>query len=97
MKFKVPSKLAFLVLLPCLFAAQSSSAQIQSSASLNGVVKDSTGAVISDATITLTSVETGISQAKETNGAGLYEFSNILPGPHTRDSGPNSGQISPSM
>ena len=77
------SKIACFVLLPCLFVVQLSTAQNQSSASLNGVVEDATGAVISGVKVTLTNVETGVAQSRATNGAGLYAFSNILPGSYT--------------
>lgn len=96
---RATTTLACLVLLSCLFTSERSAAQNQSSASLNGVVKDSSGAVLPGATVTLTSVETGILQTKETNGAGLYTFSNILPGAYTLEAThegfrPNCGPIS---
>ena len=44
------------------------------SASVLGTVRDSTGAVVAGANVTLTNLETGISAQASTNGAGEYEF-----------------------
>ncbi len=55
----------------------------QSTASLNGTVRDSSGAVIPDATIALANVNTEVAQTKNTNGVGLYSFVNIPPGHYT--------------
>ncbi len=55
----------------------------QSTASLNGTVKDATGAVITDTTVRLTNVNTAVSQATEANSTGAYSFVNILPGRYT--------------
>jgi outer membrane receptor protein involved in Fe transport len=68
--------LSFLI---CAFAARSATAQ-ENAANLNGVVKDSSGAVIANATIKLTNLNTGVAQTKESNSAGLYSFVNVVPG-----------------
>ena len=44
------------------------------SASVLGTVRDSTGAVVSGANVTLTNIETGISAQVSTTGTGEYEF-----------------------
>ncbi|HEX4022673.1 MAG TPA: TonB-dependent receptor [Acidobacteriaceae bacterium] len=59
------------------------SANAQSTASLNGTVKDSDGAVIPGATITLTNGNTGVVQTKVSSGAGVYSFVNVPPGNYT--------------
>ncbi|PYR54980.1 MAG: TonB-dependent receptor, partial [Acidobacteria bacterium] len=62
-----------------LLSAASASAQFDT-ASVVGTVRDSSGAVIPDATVTLTNVETGLSIVKTTGAAGLYEFFTVKPG-----------------
>jgi Carboxypeptidase regulatory-like domain len=54
-----------------------------STASLNGVVRDSSGAVIPNATVTLTAVETSVRHVTESNGAGEYVFTSLTPGRYT--------------
>src|SRR5262245_46040049 len=49
-------------------------------ASVVGVVKDSSGAVVPDAKVTLTNTETGVSVVRMTRGDGGYEFSTVRPG-----------------
>ena len=49
-------------------------------ASVVGTVRDTTGGVIPDATVTLTNVATGVSIVKTTSAAGLYEFPTVRPG-----------------
>lgn len=58
-------------------------ANAQNSASLNGTVKDASGAVIPGVAITLTNTDTGVAQTKMSNGIGLYFFLNIPPGHYT--------------
>jgi hypothetical protein len=55
----------------------------QSTGSINGTVRDASGAVVSNATVTLTNVNTSVSRTQTTNGVGLYIFNNILPGSYT--------------
>jgi len=64
---------------PRLSTAQISNA----SASLNGTVTDTTGAVVPKAAVTLTNVLTGISQTLPTNDAGRYVFLDIPPGSYS--------------
>ena len=65
-----------LVLLALCIAAAPARAQFET-ASVVGTVRDSTGAVIADATVTLTHVETGVNLAKKTDANGLFEFSTV--------------------
>src|SRR5437899_2281041 len=62
-----------------LLSAASASAQFDT-ASVVGTVRDSSGAVIPDATVTLTNAETGLSIVKTTGAAGQYEFFTVKPG-----------------
>ncbi|MDQ3749221.1 MAG: TonB-dependent receptor [Acidobacteriota bacterium] len=58
-------------------------ANAQFKAGLQGTVTDPTGAVISGATVTLTSNETQLSQAITTSDDGFYRFSGLAPGLYT--------------
>src|SRR3984893_18548270 len=49
-------------------------------ATLSGTVKDSSGAVIPNAQISITDVATGVSRSVSSNAAGLYTAPNLLPG-----------------
>ncbi|MGH9385492.1 MAG: carboxypeptidase regulatory-like domain-containing protein [Vicinamibacterales bacterium] len=49
-------------------------------ASVVGTVRDSSGAVIAGATVTLTSAATGVSVTRTSNANGLYEFITVRPG-----------------
>ena len=67
-----------LVLFACLVPAVSRAQQ--STASLNGTVRDSSGAVVPNAHIVLTSLDTSIVQTAATSSAGTYSVVNIAPG-----------------
>jgi len=47
-------------------------------ATINGIVTDSSGAVIPGAQVTLTNTETGLNQKATSSGSGAYNF-NLLP------------------
>ncbi len=49
-------------------------------ASVVGTVRDTTGAVVPSATVTLTNTATGVALAKSTDAAGNYEFVAVRPG-----------------
>jgi Carboxypeptidase regulatory-like domain len=73
-----------LLWLACLFALSASSAFAQlSSATLSGVVRDSTGAVIAKASLILANVDTGIERPGSSNESGNYVFADITPGRYT--------------
>ena len=57
-----------------------SSASAQATATLNGVVRDSSSAVIPQATITLHNTDTGTDRETLTNDSGLYVFVSVPPG-----------------
>ena len=46
-------------------------------ASIAGTVKDDSGAIIAGATVTATSVETGVAQTQRTNAQGFYSFQSL--------------------
>jgi hypothetical protein len=49
-------------------------------ASLTGTVRDTSGAVVPHANVSLTEVDTGIVRNTSTDGDGSYQFLNLLPG-----------------
>src|ERR1022692_1572330 len=57
-------------------------AYAQFSSNLQGVVMDSTGAVIPGATVTLTNIDTGVSQLATTGQQGDFRFVSVAPGPY---------------
>ena len=60
----------------------SATAQI-STATVNGTVRDATGAVVPGAEVSISNVETGVEQQAASNSAGVYRFSNLQPGLYT--------------
>ena len=52
-------------------------------ASISGVVQDTTGAVIPNATVTLHDAATGIDRKGKSNGAGSFSFSSVPSGNYT--------------
>lgn len=60
--------------------ALATTAHAQYRASVQGTVADSGGAVVSDATVTLTNKETGRVQETKTSAEGFYRFSGLGPG-----------------
>jgi hypothetical protein len=56
------------------------SAQAQATAAINGTVRDSGGAVITDATVVLHNHDTNLDRTTVTNGVGAYVMPNVQPG-----------------
>src|SRR3981189_3075784 len=54
-----------------------------STAALNGVVRDPTGAIVPKATVSLTAVDTSVVHTTQSNGAGQYVFTSLIPGKYT--------------
>ena len=54
-----------------------------SSAAITGTIRDATGAVIPEAELELTNVETGTMHHSLSNSVGNYNFLNLLPGTYT--------------
>ncbi len=79
--FSVPRKLLFaLVFLLSTFAAPSLFAPhllAQSTGSIRGTVTDTTGANVPGATVTATNSATGLKRIEQTNGSGLYVFTDL--------------------
>jgi hypothetical protein len=68
----------FPVIIAALFVALPAYTQ-QSSATINGTVKDQSGAVVEGATVTLSNLDTTVSRSSVTNSAGDYVFIDVLP------------------
>jgi hypothetical protein len=58
-------------------------AHAQYRAGIQGTVLDPQGAVIADATITVTAKETGLTQTTTSDANGVYSVSRLAPGPYT--------------
>jgi len=81
-KTAVFSALFALVILGLLSVPQAARAQL-ATASINGTVRDATGAVVPDATVTLTSVATNVEQSINTHDDGTFVIVKIEPGRYT--------------
>src|SRR5438270_242695 len=65
-----------------LFSARPAHAQFDS-ATVSGIVQDSTGGVLPGVDVTLTSTGTGLERRTVTTEAGLYTFPNVPVGQYT--------------
>jgi Carboxypeptidase regulatory-like domain len=79
---KVERSFCALAVFTCVLAAAPLCAQL-STASLNGVVRDSTGAVVTRASVVLRNADTGVERSTASNDSGAYVFENINPGRYT--------------
>ncbi len=73
-------RLLFALALLSSFFFLSHTAVAQYRGSLQGTVTDQSGAVVPDAKVTLTSVETGVSKETTSNGDGVYSIPGLAPG-----------------
>jgi Carboxypeptidase regulatory-like domain len=69
----------FLIALPLSAFLQGQSA----TTSLRGTISDPQGAVLPDATVTLSNPSTGFSESKKTDRDGVYQFLQLPPGTYT--------------
>jgi hypothetical protein len=81
-------------LMICLLVAQSGSAQSIISGEITGTVTDSTHAVVPNATVTLTSNETGFNATTTTSSSGTFRFPLLRPGNYTLTVGANAFRTS---
>ena len=75
MKVFVKAAACFIIVL-----AVSSQARAQFRNSIEGTVADPSGAMIPQAQVVLSNLETGVSQTAESNSAGYYHFTSLPPG-----------------
>ena len=71
----------FVIALFALFTAPAAIAQ--SSGEVSGTVTDATGAIISNATVTLRNLATNAERQVKTDSAGIYAFTNVQPAQYT--------------
>ncbi len=77
MRFKNVSLLFFFL---TLLSVQSLSAQTAGTGALTGTVRDPSGAVIPNATVTATSLDTGATRSATTDADGTFKFNLLPPG-----------------
>jgi hypothetical protein len=73
----------FAVVAPSLLTPNPLASQISGSGSIQGVVSDSSGAVVPGATIVATNSGTGVKTERQTTAAGLYNLSPLPAGEYT--------------
>src|SRR5262249_26395562 len=86
---KIIGALAF-----CLFVSLAALAQTQAgTGSISGIVADSTGAIVPNATVTLTSKATALTKTATTSDEGIYRFVLLQPGQYSvKTSAANFGE-----
>src|ERR1700722_12065939 len=83
MKTHTTRRLAALVLAFVVSSGMSAFGQNANSGEIKGQVTDTTGAVISGASVTLLNTATGVSSKTETSGVGTYDVPSLQTGPYT--------------
>src|SRR5258708_31479909 len=78
----IPFKMIFLVGLCVALFGGTARAQYEDG-SLTGTLHDATGAVVANATVTVTNVNTGIATKVTTNGSGDYEVPSLRVGTYS--------------
>ena len=68
------------ILIACVVASTFSWGQVLPVGSIDGTVKDPSGAVLLAVKVNLSNVETGISRTAETNAEGYFFFPLVTPG-----------------
>jgi hypothetical protein len=64
----------------CVLAATALFSQVVITSTLVGTVADPQGAMVADAKVTLTNIDTGVQWTDMTNASGDYQFSNLIAG-----------------
>jgi hypothetical protein len=77
------NRLSLVVVLVSLSLLCAVSARAQNTADILGTVTDASGAVVPDATVTLTNTATNISQTTKASGNGEYTFTLLQPGTYS--------------
>src|SRR5260370_974086 len=77
---RLRNSIASLFILTILVLVIPPSAWAQATASLNGTVRDSTGALVPQADVTLHNTQTGTERKTETNDVGVYVIVSVVPG-----------------
>src|ERR1700747_887603 len=66
-----------------VFLAMSASAQTAGDEAITGTVKDTSGAVVANATVTAHNVATGVDTSRVTSSAGVYQISPLIIGTYS--------------
>src|ERR1700731_3301280 len=74
---------ALVLIFSCVFYPVSWSQNAISNGSISGRVTDTSGGVVSGASVTAKSEGTGVPQSGKTNGSGIYNFTSLRVGPYT--------------
>jgi outer membrane receptor protein involved in Fe transport len=74
---------SLIVILVSLVTVFSSPTLAQSTAAINGTVRDTSGAVIPGATLTLENLATGVKRSVTSNNVGVYAIPDVSPGKYT--------------
>src|SRR5258706_5171002 len=86
---RTKSSTAFIVsvffLLSLLILSALTTVAQETTGTLRGTVVDATGAVVPNASVTVTNDATGAAQTKQTSGEGVFEFTKLDPGSYTLD------------
>jgi len=77
--FRLRAYAVLFVAITCLFTASPVTAQI-GTGSITGVVTDSSGAVIPEAEVNITNVDTNVPRVTTTTSSGDYSVTGLLPG-----------------
>jgi Carboxypeptidase regulatory-like domain len=75
LRSSIAAQLCVIALL--IFAACNLHAQVAGSGNIQGTVTDATGAVVANATVTLTNTQSGVAHVTQTDNAGVFVFPNI--------------------
>jgi len=75
--------LAFVFIVIFALSATSAIAQTAGEGAITGTVKDATGAVIPNATVTAQNVATGVETTRPTSSAGIYQISPLIVGTYS--------------
>lgn len=77
------ARLFFLLFLCLGWTILPAGAQTGGDAAISGVVTDTTGAAVPDATVIATNTATGVETKRVTSAAGVYQVSPLIPGTYT--------------
>jgi hypothetical protein len=79
-RFDLPPNTKHLLVIIGLLFALAGVAAAQTNAEITGEVRDPSGAIMPNATVTATNSETNVSRATVTNSSGVYSFPGLTPG-----------------
>src|SRR5579883_310728 len=83
MRFRSCALSVFVAMLLLAWRPVPSAAQSLTTGDITGTVTDPTGAVITNAKVTLESIESGATQVRSTNASGAYRFPLLSPGSYS--------------